>query len=177
MLDKLVMRSTFLIIIVLSSFLAKSQDSSLIKEVVFCGVKVSVPADCQFKGSVSSINNKKTEGGSIKRGNQFVLWTNNDALPIQVRDEAIQQFLELLLSNFEEKYGGYKEKSMEFTSLGQDMRGWAFKVKFDDGNRRFFLATGMVNSEYIQIYCGLTKKPKNNDAIPDFISQIIQLKE
>ena len=171
------MRNLLLVLFILNSSLSKAQDSNLTKQVIYCGTTMSVPADCEFKEIESySINNKPAESSSIKKGKQFVHWFNNDALPIQVREEAFQQYLDQLLSNFREHKRIYKKKPAEFISLGQGLKGWIIKVKFDNENRYFLLASGEVNSVYMQIYCGLLRNPEKKESMPDFISQIIQLK-
>jgi len=172
------MRNFILFLIVLSSFLAKAQDSLLTKKVRYCGIEMSVPADCKINDANLRINgNNQSGGGMIKQGNQFVNWTNYSHIPDQMKDEFVEQFLNKILSHLEGKMGGYKKKPKKFISLDQNLDGWLIVIKNKENKKGYYLlASGTVNSKNIVVYCGLSEKPKNNKAIPDFMSQIIHFR-
>ena len=168
------MRSFVFLLIALSSFLTKAQDSNLTKEYLFCGVEVLVPPDCQIKETYTTYNgNKQSSGYVIKQGNQFIQWTYYNHIPDQVKGEYAEQMLGHFLPQKEKKLVG---KPKKFISLDQTLDGWLIEKKYREINKCFLFASGVINKEHVIIYCGLMQKPKNNKSIPDFMSQIIRFK-
>ena len=170
------MRSFILLLIGLSSFLSKAQDSSLVTEYFFCGSVVSVPSDCQYEETYMNYNGKdRLSGAIIKQGSQFIQWTYYNYIPDQVKGEFVEQMLDQSLTQKEEKWGRYRKNPRKYISLDQSLDGWLIELKNREiSNKCFLFASGVINEEHVIIYCGLTQKPKNNNAIPEFMRQLIQ---
>ncbi|UII24084.1 hypothetical protein [Fulvivirga ligni] len=136
------------------SYSALSQDAS---EVDYCGFILTPPSECQISGEQE-----------VNCDGYVVQWLYMNNLMLKSMPE---QFIDQL----EDKLKKFSKKEISCTSFDYDLEG--YKISYKNKGEIYYkiIVYGVVNIQPVMLNISLSKEPKTNESLPEFIQTIFTL--
>ncbi|UII26589.1 hypothetical protein LVD15_25385 [Fulvivirga maritima] len=128
------------------------------EDLTYCDMPLETPVGCNTKAS------------EVTCDDYAVQWLYMNTLMLKSMPE---QFI----SQMEDEFKKFSKQPIQASSFGYPLDGQKITYKHKGHWKYKIVAYGVVNAQPVMLNISLLNDPVNNDALPDFVQVMIQLKD